>query len=307
MDDLVSVCIISYNSGKTVTETLNSIYNQSYENLELIVSDDASKDDTVSVVSSWLEKNKSRFVNSKLITVPSNTGTAINCSRCIAAANGSWVKLLAADDMLKENAIAEFVKVAQTMPNDKFFCCDLEPFSDDKAVSEEILKGLDKFFNVVKWSVERKRESIDYYYGIMGPAWFFSKQLFDTVGGFDERFPMFEEWPFVYKIIKSGYDIKPVDKKLVLYRVSTTSLTGNTKSPAAKKLLQCKIDFFNIVRKPVLLKKHMFLRVWEEIIRFKVQNIQTNSNNKFVCFMAKFLYLFSPRHCISFILKKINY
>lgn len=59
---LVSVCIITYNSGKTIVDTLNSIFLQSYEPLELIVSDDCSLDDTVTICKNWLLTNRKRFV-----------------------------------------------------------------------------------------------------------------------------------------------------------------------------------------------------------------------------------------------------
>ena len=56
-EPLVSICVITYNSSKTVVETLESIKNQSYSNIELVVSDDCSPDNTVELVQQWLEKN----------------------------------------------------------------------------------------------------------------------------------------------------------------------------------------------------------------------------------------------------------
>ncbi|MDR0890977.1 MAG: glycosyltransferase [Endomicrobium sp.] len=50
---LVSVCVITYNSSKYVLETLESIKTQTYQNIELIVSDDCSTDDTVEVCENY--------------------------------------------------------------------------------------------------------------------------------------------------------------------------------------------------------------------------------------------------------------
>ena len=65
---LVSVNVVTYNSSKTVLETLESIKSQTYERLELIVTDDHSKDDTVQVCQKWIAENQNRFVRAKLVT-----------------------------------------------------------------------------------------------------------------------------------------------------------------------------------------------------------------------------------------------
>ena len=51
--NLVSVVVVVYNSSETVVETLDTILKQTYRNIELIVADDCSTDDTVKIVKSW--------------------------------------------------------------------------------------------------------------------------------------------------------------------------------------------------------------------------------------------------------------
>ena len=62
-NELISVVVVTYNSEKTVIETLDSIASQTYKNIELIVSDDYSKDDTVKRMKLWIEDHKDFFVN----------------------------------------------------------------------------------------------------------------------------------------------------------------------------------------------------------------------------------------------------
>ena len=78
---LVSIIVITYNSSKYVLETLESAYNQTYQNIELIISDDCSTDDTVEVCKKWVDEHKDRFVRSEIITTPVNTGIPVNCNR----------------------------------------------------------------------------------------------------------------------------------------------------------------------------------------------------------------------------------
>ena len=102
---LVSIIVITYNSSKYVLETLESAKAQTYQNIELIVSDDCSIDNTVEICREWIENNKERFVRTELITAEKNTGIPANCNRGVKAAQGEWVKLIAGDDILYNNCI----------------------------------------------------------------------------------------------------------------------------------------------------------------------------------------------------------
>ena len=92
---LVSIKVATYNSRKFVIETLESSKAQTYPNIELIISDDCSSDDTVALCQGWLAKNKGKFVNTQIITVPENTGIPANCNRCINASRQDWIKFIA--------------------------------------------------------------------------------------------------------------------------------------------------------------------------------------------------------------------
>ena len=107
---LVSVIVVSYNSEKTIEETLNSIKSQSYDNIELIISDDGSKDNTIDICKRWLQINGKVFSCYQLITVELNSGIPANCNRSLKASNADWVKFIAGDDTLKRDCVKENVK-----------------------------------------------------------------------------------------------------------------------------------------------------------------------------------------------------
>ena len=81
LQPLVSIVIITYKSSAYVLETLESAKAQTYRNIELIVTDDCSPDNTVEICKDWIENNKDCFVRTELITVPENTGISLNCNR----------------------------------------------------------------------------------------------------------------------------------------------------------------------------------------------------------------------------------
>ena len=113
---LVTVGVLTYNSSRTVLETLDSIKAQSYRNIELVVSDDASTDNTVELCRKWISANKDRFVRCELLTVPKNTGIPANANRRLEAARGVWIKGVAADDLLAPDCVENFINYVNEHP-----------------------------------------------------------------------------------------------------------------------------------------------------------------------------------------------
>ncbi|MCU4166651.1 glycosyltransferase family 2 protein [Carboxylicivirga caseinilyticus] len=107
--DLVTVAVCTYNSSEYIIETLESIAKQTYMEIELIVSDDASNDNTIDLVEEWLnsEINKHRFIKSQLLKVKKNTGVPANANRALNASNGKWIKYIGADDVLLPSCITD--------------------------------------------------------------------------------------------------------------------------------------------------------------------------------------------------------
>ena len=106
----VSIIVITYNSSKYVTETLESAKAQTYLNIELIISDDCSTDNTVEISEKWINENHSRFIKAQLIRAEKNTGIPANCNRGVKASSGKWIKIIAGDDILLENCIADNIQ-----------------------------------------------------------------------------------------------------------------------------------------------------------------------------------------------------
>jgi len=94
LNPLVTVVMPAYNAGKFIAEAIESILNQSYENIELIVVDDCSSDDTVSIVGKYLCHSRVR-----LILHDKNCGVSRTLNDGILAANGTYVARMDADDI----------------------------------------------------------------------------------------------------------------------------------------------------------------------------------------------------------------
>ncbi|WP_439425178.1 glycosyltransferase family 2 protein [Oenococcus alcoholitolerans] len=106
---LVSVIVPAYNVEKYVKKTIESVLNQSYPNIELIVIDDCSTDNTLSILKNMLFIHE----NVHLIINRYNQGLSGSRNIGIRAAQGDYVEFLDGDDRLKQDAVTVLVKQAQ--------------------------------------------------------------------------------------------------------------------------------------------------------------------------------------------------
>lgn len=106
---LVSVITPSYNSSSFITETIKSVQDQTYFNWEMIIVDDQSKDDSVSVIKSYVE-NDSRI---RLIPLSKNAGAARARNIAIKEAHGDYIAFLDSDDLWLPTKLEEQVTFMQ--------------------------------------------------------------------------------------------------------------------------------------------------------------------------------------------------
>ena len=296
-EPLVSVVVITYNSAKTVVETLDSIKAQTYQNIELIVSDDCSKDNTAEIVIEWLNRNRGRFVYAEWVTSAVNTGVSGNINRGITKSSGEWIKSIAGDDLLVSTAIEEYVHFVVYNKNTIKMCvCDVLPFAIENSLSQTTLKIYQKWFKFAQEEYESQIKRVSMFLVFVGPAYFYSRELYDEVGGFDESYGNLEEWPFVYKVIKKGYRIYTLDRKLVKYRISPTSLCNETKNGLENYgLFNSKYRFFFAYPFRDLISNGRYLIAWDMYLYYKIRKLRFKSNNSiWVRLLQIFTMLFSP-------------
>ena len=105
---LVSICIPTFNGAKFIREALSSVLNQTYQNIEIIISDDRSDDDTVRIITELLKsvdiKIKFRIYYHKPSTIGANWNNSINKAR------GEYIKLVFQDDNIYPSCIEKLLK-----------------------------------------------------------------------------------------------------------------------------------------------------------------------------------------------------
>ncbi|MBQ4528076.1 MAG: glycosyltransferase [Clostridia bacterium] len=93
MSELVSIIMPSYNTGRFIKETVDSVLAQTYENWELIIVDDCSTDNTDEVVAGFNDDRIKYLKNEK------NSGAAVSRNRAMREAKGKWIAFLDSDDL----------------------------------------------------------------------------------------------------------------------------------------------------------------------------------------------------------------
>jgi glycosyltransferase involved in cell wall biosynthesis len=122
--DLVSVCIPVYNAGSYIEATINSVMGQIYENIEIIIVDDGSTDNSFSIAE--------KYSNDRIrIFSQPNLGASSARNKCLAEAKGQYIQFLDADDLLSADKIQEQVNILREHPGMVAVCSTIH-FDDKK-------------------------------------------------------------------------------------------------------------------------------------------------------------------------------
>ncbi|EET1662312.1 glycosyltransferase family 2 protein, partial [Escherichia coli] len=116
---LITIIVASYNSKDYILETLESCINQQYQNIEIIIVDDCSSDNSVELIKQWCKEKKSTSPKIRCILVESerNKGIPANLNNALPFINGDWIKCIGSDDILLPEAISEFVNRLEKCSN----------------------------------------------------------------------------------------------------------------------------------------------------------------------------------------------
>jgi alpha-1,3-rhamnosyltransferase len=285
---LVTIVVIAYNSSQTVIETLDSTKVQTYTDIELIITDDGSTDRTVEVCKKWIQENGNRFVRAELITVKSNTGIPANCNRGVKASQGEWIKIIAGDDILDKECLAqniEFIR-GQNPGRIKILTSNMYSFDPSNSqLSDEPIDLSDYRFNNINISSEEQYQIALRMAHINVPTVFIKRELYEgEVGLYDERYKLYEDKPWLLRALKRKVKIYHAPFFSVRYRKSHLSVQK-------KNSKQNLIPDFQFVRDQFLLSEvvpelplyekvlQLYLIYLKQILSALTRNKNTRFNN----------------------------
>lgn len=220
---LVSVVVVSYNSEKTIVETLDSIKDQDYQNIELIISDDGSTDGTIAICKEWISNNTKAFQRVLLLTSRINTGVSANGNRGCKECQGEWIKIIGADDVLLPSCIGKNVDFVQSNNQYDFVFSKAKGLGDMIAYNRWPFKDIQPLFDSLSHDDQFVLLCQNNF--LPTPTVFFRTSSFRNLGGYDETIPYLEDRPLWLKAYKKNYKFGFLPEYTVAYRFSVKSIS----------------------------------------------------------------------------------
>lgn len=214
---LASVCIPAYNNAAYIKETIDSVLSQTYPNLELVICDDKSKDDTVKVVENIKDDRIKLYKNEK------NLGMAGNWNNCLSKCSGEFIKLICADDMLAKDCLEKEVKALMENPSAVLAESDTKLF-DLNGKPKGFYKRYKESGLVNGKKIARAGFFVKNYFG--APlANTFRRSALGQTGGFDTWYTYILDYDFWVQLACMG-DVYIIHEPLNYFRVRNDSNTG---------------------------------------------------------------------------------
>jgi len=176
--DLVSVIVPAYNMCTMIDETIASILNQSYKNIEILIIDDGSVDETSHVISKYISAG-SKYDPRIQYLYKSNGGRVSAINLGIKEAKGRFVTYVDADDTLPVDSISDRINILTYNPDCKTVYGDANCI-DANSIVFKIRKSR---------SIVREKEIVDFFINpIVSSSVLFRRDLINIIGEFDSSF-----------------------------------------------------------------------------------------------------------------------
>lgn len=231
---LVSVIVPCYNQAEYLSEALESVFNQTYQNWECIIVNDGSTDYTENVAKEWCEKDK-RFIYLK----KENGGLSSARNAGIKAVVGEWIQFLDSDDILPTDRFTHVIDRLDSYNDPKFIITSFN-LLENNICSPAYCTLNPNNFNIrdiiLKWDIEF---SIPIHCGL------FKKELFNSFT-FNEDLKAKEDWLMWIYIFKNPINYLFLPVPLAFYRFHKTNMTKDIANMQNNTIKACRLIISNL-------------------------------------------------------------
>lgn len=232
---LVSVIVATFNCANFVEDTLDSVYRQTYKELELIVTDDCSTDDTVSIAKRWIDEHEQRFVRTAITGTQCNSGVTANYNAGLRAASGEWIKCLDGDDILTDNAIEIYTEYCSKEQSHSVLYAHEQPFDNEGTIGD-INRSVLPQSSVRKQMIFLLNNRL---LGICTATNFIHRKTFVSQGGFDSHYPMYQDGSPFLQSLAAGKAVGMINTVTLLKRENPNSLMHTANPIMVENIREC--------------------------------------------------------------------
>lgn len=312
MPSLVSIVIPCYNQGRYLASAVESALAQTHKDVEVVVVDDGSTDDTAQVME--------RFVGDPRVTLlrQENRGPSAARNAGVAASKGAFLNFLDADDDITPEKLERQLAVMEADPGIGFAYCDIRYMDEDGAEIKD-----KKELSVADGRRELSGDIFDQLFtgGFFPPnAPLVRRIAFEEVGGFDPALRGCCDWDLWLRLSGRGFTAQYLNEKLARYRLHLAGMSRDVQhmredeqrvigkiltlfpERAAKAYSALRLQLDELWEANTWLNAHRFV-VEEENTRLKQQIVVLENCPKFVRYPIYGVLLVVKRTCSA--LRKI--
>ena len=229
---IISIIIPVYNAEKFIKETIESILSQNFKDFEIILIDDASKDESLKIIENISKKDK----RIRVLKNKTNKGKAGTVNVGFKYTNGRYITFSDADDIFYQKRLKKQVEFFDAHPEIDMIYGNIIMFWED---------GKEKIYNAVEFKnteevllrlkkESKKTEKIQEAYKILDPEKYipgssimFKRKIIDSGIKMDENLRNSEDCDFNFQIIGKGYKIMKMPIITHKYRKHPNQKSGN--------------------------------------------------------------------------------
>lgn len=236
----VSVIIPLYNAGVHLHDSVKSVLDQEYPDVEIVIVDDGSSDDSLSYV-------PERAAVKTRIFKQTNRGACAARNLGISKSTGDYFQFLDADDVLSQNKISEQVQVLNKFGEKTLVACPWDRFANDISEATFPARELYRDFEItldwfkIAWLKDDMMTS---------HAWLIPRKLIEMAGKWNEKLKINQDGEFMSRVIRQSEKILFTPEAKVYYRSGNSgSITKNyLKREKAESLLDSYILYVENLR-----------------------------------------------------------
>jgi len=286
MPPTVSIVLPCYNGSGHLAQSIESVMAQTFQDWELIVVNDCSKDNSLEIMQSYAEKDsRIRVINN---TVNKKLPASLNVG--FAEAKGKYLTWTSHDNRMGETMLEKFVQYLDSHAEIGLVTANYAAFS---------LKTGERLYEV---SMDDPQERLPHHNTICY-AFMYRREVLETIGGYDENLFLIEDYEYWVRIWLK-FKIGKVDKTLYYTGVGDETLTMSRKKEIAKRLLDVRLmyfdDFDKALKPTPLLRRDFFISIANELSGIKWLGFVLKCSMK--CsgrFGLYYTFWYAPKHFVK--------